>query len=216
MAEATEIQTEKSKRRHAKASVLLLVSCFLFIFVLPVFEFETIIPSVIVFSAIIFLSAYSISRRLVMIGLVIILIEVLTKALDLIYLKYLTEITSNLFIIFIVGMVIRELLTRKNITVYSLIDALNGYLLMGIMFISLVAFCDLHMVGAYNDAGATDMEMVYYTFITLTTAGYGDITPQLPVTQSLSMIMAVIGQFYVAVIVAILVGKYSSKIATAN
>ena len=55
------------------------------------------------------------------------------------------------------------------------------------------------------------MELVYYTFITLTTAGYGDITPQLPLAQSLAMIIAVMGQFYVAVVVAILVGKYASK-----
>ncbi len=78
------------------------------------------------------------------------------------------------------------------------------------MFISLVAFCDLYIPGSYNAAGKFDMELVYYTMITLTTAGYGDITPQLPISQSLSMLIAVTGQFYVAIIVAILVGKFSS------
>jgi hypothetical protein len=80
------------------------------------------------------------------------------------------------------------------------------------MFVSLVAFCDNYLPGAYNAAGETEMELVYYTMITLTTAGYGDITPQIPLTQSLSMFIAVTGQFYVAVIVAILVGKFSSKV----
>jgi hypothetical protein len=47
--------------------------------------------------------------------------------------------------------------------------------------------------------------------ITMTTVGYGDISPQLPVAKSLAMIMAVTGQFYIAVVVAIIVGKYASK-----
>ncbi len=103
-------------------------------------------------------------------------------------------------------------MVRKNVDIFALVDAVNGYLLLSIMFISLVAFCDLYLPGSYNAAGKSDMELVYYTMITLTTAGYGDITPQLPVSQSLSMFIAVTGQFYVAVIVAILVGKYSSTI----
>jgi hypothetical protein len=139
-----------------------------------------------------------------------ILLELSTRATDFIYLHYIAELLTNLFIIFIVASVIKELLVKKNVDIYALVEAINGYLLLAIMFISLVAFCDLYIPGSYNAAGKFDMELVYYTMITLTTAGYGDITPQLPISQSLSMLIAVTGQFYVAIIVAILVGKFSS------
>lgn len=142
---------------------------------------------------------------------VAILIELATRAIDLIYVHYLAELTTNLFIIFLVGYVIRHMMHQKNVTIYTLVNALNGYLLLGIMFMSLVAFCDLYIPGSFNSSGNSDMELVYYTLITLTTAGYGDITPQLPLAQSLAMLIAVTGQFYVAVVVAILVGKYASK-----
>ncbi len=195
---------------NSVSSVLLLVSCLIFIFLLPIFESPMPAISIILFSVIIFLAAYSISTRATLIGIGAILIELATRTTDFIYLHYLAELLTNLFIIFVVGSAIKDLLVRKNVNIYSLVEAINGYLLLGIMFISLVGFCDLHIEGSYNAAGKSAMELVYYTMITLTTAGYGDITPQLPISQSLSMLMAVTGQFYVAVIVAILVGKYSN------
>lgn len=194
-----------------KSAVLLLLACFIFVFIMPVIEFSSNMFSIILSSLIIFLASYPISRKVMFIGFVAILIELATRATDLIYLHYLAELTTNLFIIFLVGSVIRHMMNQKNVSIYTLVNALNGYLLLGIMFISLVAFCDLYLPGSFNSSGISDMELVYYTLITLTTAGYGDITPQLPLAQSLAMLIAVMGQFYVAVVVAILVGKYASK-----
>jgi len=193
------------------STILLAITCLVFIFLLPVFEFETSIISVIIFSIILLLSAYSINSKVTLFAFGAILLELATRATDFIYLHYIAELLTNLFIIFIVASVIKELLIKKNVDIYTLVEAINGYLLLAIMFISLVAFCDLYIPGSYNAAGKSDMELVYYSLITLTTAGYGDITPQLPISQSLSMLMAVTGQFYVAVIVAILVGKFSSN-----
>jgi hypothetical protein len=97
----------------ADSSVLLLVSCLIFIFLVPVFEFPTPAISITLFSIILFLAAYSISRRAILIGIVAILIELATRASDFIYLNYLAVIITNLFIIFIVGSVIKELVSRK-------------------------------------------------------------------------------------------------------
>lgn len=192
------------------STLLLLVACLVFIFILPIIEFETSIVSVTIFSIILLLAAYSINTKVTLFAFGAIVLELATRATDFIYLHYIAELLTNLFIIFIVASVIKELLVKKNVDIYALVEAINGYLLLAIMFISLVAFCDLYIPGSYNAAGKFDMELVYYTMITLTTAGYGDITPQLPISQSLSMLIAVTGQFYVAIIVAILVGKFSS------
>jgi hypothetical protein len=194
----------------AVSSLLLLIFSLVFIFFIPALDVATPVISIILFSTIIFLAAYSISTKVTLIGIGAILIELSTRATDFIYLHYLAELLTNLFLIYIVGSVIKDLLVRKDVDIYALVEAINGYLLLGIMFISLVAFCDLNLPDSYNAAGKNEMELVYYTMITLTTAGYGDITPQLPISQSLSMLIAVTGQFYVAVIVAILVGKFSS------
>ena len=48
--------------------------------------------------------------------------------------------------------------------------------------------------------------LVYYSFVTMTTVGYGDITPVSPPARTLSWLEAMMGQFYIAVLVAFLVG----------
>ncbi len=48
--------------------------------------------------------------------------------------------------------------------------------------------------------------LVYYSFVTMTTVGYGDITPVSPPARTLAWLEAMMGQFYIAVLVAALVG----------
>lgn len=51
-------------------------------------------------------------------------------------------------------------------------------------------------------------QFMYYSFVTLTTLGYGDITPVSPAAKSFSFIEAVTGQIYIAVLIARLVGLH--------
>ena len=206
-------QVRSRLKEKSFSTIALLIACLVFVFLLPVFEFKTNLISVVIFSIILLLSAYSINSKVTLFafGAILLELELATRATDFIYLHYTAELLTNLFIIFIVVSVIKDLLVRKNVDIYVLVAAINGYLLLAIMFMSLVAFCDFYIPGSYNTTGTTAMELVYYTMITLTTAGYGDITPQLPISQSLSMLIAVTGQFYVAIIVAILVGKFASN-----
>jgi uncharacterized membrane protein len=55
------------------------------------------------------------------------------------------------------------------------------------------------------------LDLLYFSFVTLATVGYGDILPTSETARMLAMIEAVVGQFYVAVIVAVFVGMYSSQ-----
>jgi len=50
--------------------------------------------------------------------------------------------------------------------------------------------------------------MIYFSFVTMATLGYGDITPQLPLPQILSAIEAVVGQIYIAIVIAWLVSRF--------
>ncbi|MGK0391285.1 MAG: voltage-gated potassium channel [Maribacter sp.] len=48
----------------------------------------------------------------------------------------------------------------------------------------------------------------YFSFVTLTNLGYGDITPLTPPSQSMALFLAISGQLYLAIVVGILVGKF--------
>ncbi|WP_297707965.1 potassium channel family protein [uncultured Eudoraea sp.] len=192
-------------------AVLLLLTSGVFVFVLPLLKTESPLLGILLISVIIFLAAYNISRRLILIGLIAIFIEVGTRTTDFKVLNYLAVVTTNLFLIYIVGNVVLDMMRQRSVTLFTLVEAVNGYLLMGIMFISLVAYCELTFPGAYLFKGEESIDLVYYTIVTLTTVGYGDIIPQIPIAKSLSMIIAISGQFYIAVVVAIIVGKFASK-----
>ena len=53
--------------------------------------------------------------------------------------------------------------------------------------------------------------LTYYSFVTLTTVGYGDVTPISPMTRTFAWIEAITGQFYLAIIVAGLVSMLVAK-----
>ena len=55
------------------------------------------------------------------------------------------------------------------------------------------------------------VEMIYYSFVTLATLGYGDIVPDTSLTRSVAIVEAVIGQFYVAIVVAVLVSAFVAQ-----
>jgi hypothetical protein len=55
------------------------------------------------------------------------------------------------------------------------------------------------------------VQLIYFSFVTIATLGYGDIVPRSPLAQMISTVEATLGQFYIAVVIAWLVGVYASR-----
>ena len=62
-----------------------------------------------------------------------------------------------------------------------------------------------------HDRDHLEVHLIYFSFVTIATVGYGDITPRLPLAQMLAVLEAVGGQFYVAVVIAWLVSAYAAQ-----
>jgi hypothetical protein len=71
----------------------------------------------------------------------------------------------------------------------------------------------LHLLQPFDQMtlGELRSELVYFSLVTISTVGYGDIVPSSSTTRMLAAIEAVIGQFYVAVVVAMFIGMYASQ-----
>ena len=59
-------------------------------------------------------------------------------------------------------------------------------------------------------------ELMYFSYITLTTIGYGDILPITPMARKAAILIGLIGQMYLVVITAIVVGKYINQSSNAK
>jgi voltage-gated potassium channel len=106
----------------------------------------------------------------------------------------------------------QEIFSGGPIDGNKLIGALCVYLLVGLVWAVIYSLI-LHFeprAFAGISVGATPVvnaDLVYFSFVCLTTLGIGDIVPVLPVARFFVYLEAVVGQFYLAVVVAILVGS---------
>lgn len=90
--------------------------------------------------------------------------------------------------------------------------ALSAYLLAGLYFGLLYWVLEQLRSGAFNASGNfSRMTAIYFSFVTLATLGYGDITPRTDVARSVAILEGVGGQLFLAVLVARLVSLYSMK-----
>jgi hypothetical protein len=131
----------------------------------------------------------------------------------------LLDLTKNLFgILFFAYTIIISLffiLKEREITRDVISGAIVVYLLIGVMWAFIFSILELLEPGSFSIAEGPIREsrsiFFYYSFVTLTTLGYGDITPLTDPARSFSLLEAVIGQIYITVLIALLVGKYISQ-----
>lgn len=110
----------------------------------------------------------------------------------------------------------RYVVTTRRANLDTIFAAVVAYLLIGVGFALLYtmllvldpqAFNVADRPG-YDDRSALPSQLLYFSFVTIATLGYGDITPQVPLPQILAALEAVIGQFYIAIVIAWLVSRY--------
>lgn len=113
----------------------------------------------------------------------------------------------------LVFVTLKRTLRPGRITGYRVIGGIAGYLLIGYAWAFAYQFLLQQLPGAIHfEPGMVDnlsrqpTHLVYFSFTTLTTVGYGDVHPIHPVARSLAIAEALIGQLYVAILIASLVG----------
>lgn len=112
---------------------------------------------------------------------------------------------------------VMQLARFEKVTVKVLYATLCLYLIIGLFWGALYTLLQELSPGAYSGVlldkaqGSTVHIFNYFSMVTLTTLGFGDITPQTPASGALCMMEAIVGQFFTAVIVAWLVGRIVSE-----
>ncbi|MFP4471360.1 MAG: potassium channel family protein [Bacteroidales bacterium] len=152
-----------------------------------------------------------------MISLVLLWISILFRFDILIWLSRIAGVAFFCAIVFsFIATISRSLTVNQKV----ILQSINGYLLLGIMYSLIIGllvsinpntlnFPEGDMVSGY-DAGSFS-SFVYFVLITISTVGYGDIVPGTPIARSLATFISISGQLYIAIIIALLVGKFAGR-----
>ena len=110
--------------------------------------------------------------------------------------------------------IIRMLLWAKNVKPSFIAGSVAGYLLIGLnlafFIIAINGIVDFNALSKPIDEIGFQ-GVLYFSLTTMTTIGYGDIAPVAPMVQMVSALTGVLSQFYIAVVVAVIVSKLLSS-----
>lgn len=128
------------------------------------------------------------------------------------------------FLGYTVCILLAYLFTAKRVDVNTICASLCVYLLLAVLWAFGYSLLGILVPGSFSFPNTADGESVsmrfggegsaftiYYSFVTMTTLGYGDIVPATPPARLLAAFQAVVGQLYLTVLVARLVGMHISQ-----
>ena len=123
------------------------------------------------------------------------------------------------FFVFTAFQTLKQVIFSGKIDGNKILGAICLYLLLGLIWALLYTLAQLYFGDAFSGLGENEAwyilfpDFIYFSFVTLTTLGFGDISPTLPLTRFLVYFQAISGQFYLAIIIASLVGARMSTMA---
>jgi hypothetical protein len=131
------------------------------------------------------------------------------------------HLVAAVFFAFTVATILRVIHKQASVSADAIYGALCGYLLVGLAFAHL--YCLTESINPKSFQGNEPLSiqlqeedrqyftLVYFSLVTLTSVGYGDITPGSGTARSLAVVEAILGQFYIAVLIGELIGKRVSQ-----
>ncbi len=132
------------------------------------------------------------------------------------WLDLVAQILGLIFLVFVTYVLVWTIVSNPSVTSDTLAGAVSAYMLIGITF-GVAYLLISHLIpGAFRDTvepgkHITSSELTFFSFVTLTTVGYGDIVPWDAHARALAMIESVIGIMYPAVLISRLVGLHGRK-----
>lgn len=170
------------------------------------------------------------SRRSVIVAMCLAMPAFLLQELGLLLDWNGVVVTAHLFSIaflaYTVAVILKFLFASQRVTFNTIAASLCVYLLLGVLWANAYSLIDILQPDSFHFAFAGDDEgpmmrfggrhsvfPIYYSFVTLSTLGYGDIIPNSSPARLFAAVEAIVGQLYLAVLVARLVGLHISQSA---
>jgi len=207
-----------SKKSLWRNNLALFISLMALIFAMPVIPIEDHKLTRIILALIVASGLYAtefkarVFRLLFVLGSFVVSVTLLdfiipnSRVLDII-----VFFSNTLFFVLVTLALVAHVARAKTADRSTILCAINSYLLIGLTASLLLLILFLFAPQSFNQidpANFSFSSFLYFGFVTLTTLGYGDITPATPLARSISTFFALFGQLYLVIIMAMIIGKY--------
>jgi len=125
-----------------------------------------------------------------------------------------------LFYIVVTYEIIKQVWISETVNIQIIYGVISGYISLGLIAYFICMSIEMFYPGSFHGISASNENpeilsdsIMYYSYITMLTIGYGDISPVTQIAQKTSILIGLMGQFYLVIITAIIVGKYISQSA---
>ena len=162
-------------------------------------------------------------KRQFQIALVLALLSVTTQVGSFIdesnTLKLVRFASTSVFMFWVCALLLRDIGRRSHtVTLGLILGAINVYLMSAIGFANIYALIEQLQPGSFTGLDGFTTEtgsliyFMYYSFVTLTTLGFGDVSPLTSYAMTVTYLQAIFGQLYLVILVSRLVGMYMGKV----
>jgi len=198
--------------------LLLLLATFVFLAVGPTGDWVPLVAVILQGATLLAaLSASSSSRRVWRVAVVVFVISLVSATIGLFVGE--RTITGSLFVLNLLVVagapvaIIHSLVRRRVIDIHTVLGALCVYVLLGMLWsFAYAAVGTIESEPFFAEqARATVADYLYFSFVTLTTVGYGDLTAANGLGRALAVLEALIGQLYLVTVIALLVSNLSAR-----
>jgi hypothetical protein len=157
------------------------------------------------------------SKRQLIIGISLLSIALVTRwgflLLGGTFLDAVSLLFASLTTAFVAFLLFISLFKVREVTTNTLWEAISIYLLLGLTWAFVFAFVSVVTPGSFSDSvfpdeALTFQALVYYSFVTLATLGYGDILPVTQAARGLAILEVLMGVLYMAILISRLVGAW--------
>jgi hypothetical protein len=210
-----DLQKEYSDRLLSVLTVLLLIMLFV---VAPfhaagieMFEAFGAIVALVMVAGVFVISASPTATLVILAGFSLNVFVVISRLIrPSTYDLYLVAAAWFVIVCTLAIVVARTVFAQGRVSFHRIVGAVLLYLLIALAFVSLFMLVGLQIPNAFSGLVFEDNEklasnLIYFSFVTLTSTGYGDIYPVHPIARSLCNLETIIGQLYPATLLARLV-----------
>jgi len=159
-------------------------------------------------------------RRIILLRNILSSIAISMPFLFLVYGNYfwfqqVLTVFFTIYYCFIFAEVMRQIISSKEVRLNVVIGSFCGYLLLCMITVFAYLLVELYHPNSFH--GLSEIvtlkynEIVYFSFITITSIGFGDMYPITEMSRLVTAFFGMVGQFYMVALVGIIISKFSSK-----